>query len=118
MTTEPGSLTEYRNRYLDYLDGDRAAPPSMDSLNVVDRGRAYAWMRSLSACRASTPARFLRRSATCWFGAPQPDPLRAALAVILTHVVEACGKWPVLGHHSGRCCRRRFQESSVSGLNS
>lgn len=55
MTTQRTSLARYRNAYLDYLEGDRAAPPPVGTLNAVDQKRARAWVRSLDACRDVDP---------------------------------------------------------------
>ncbi len=55
MTTERNALAQYRNDYLDYLEGERDDQPSLDALDPSDQARASAWMDSLEAARGVDP---------------------------------------------------------------
>jgi hypothetical protein len=47
----------FMTKYLDYLDGERDGPPSLDQLNEVERRRVERWIKSLLSCRAYWKAR-------------------------------------------------------------
>lgn len=48
-------IDEFREQYLDYLEGFRETPPSMDALNDADRRTAKGWLQSLADARGVDP---------------------------------------------------------------
>lgn len=55
MNANDDQLRQFRDEYLDYLEGLRPSPPSLDRLSPPDRQRAEEWVRSLHAARGVDP---------------------------------------------------------------
>jgi DNA/RNA-binding domain of Phe-tRNA-synthetase-like protein len=53
MTNE--RIRRFRIEHLEYLEGDRADPPEVETLSEEDWPRARAWLKSLEAARGIDP---------------------------------------------------------------
>lgn len=70
---EPGNdaLDDFRQQHLDYMEGERPSPPSLDGLSEADRSTASGWLRSLDDARKARPLPMDPRCGQCdapaWF---------------------------------------------------
>ena len=55
MTTEHDKLRRFQEAYLDYLEGDRDAPPALDNLAGEQRRAAEAFIEAIKAARGIDP---------------------------------------------------------------
>ena len=55
MTTEHDELRMFQEAYLDYLEGDRDAPPTLDNLGGEERRAAEAFIEAIKAARGIDP---------------------------------------------------------------
>ena len=55
MTTEHDELRMFQQAYLDYLEGDRDAPPTVDNLGGEERRAAEAFIEAIKAARGIDP---------------------------------------------------------------
>lgn len=55
MSKEREPIKTFRQEYLDYVEGIRPTPPSLDSLSEGDRRIAVQWVDSLKAARGIDP---------------------------------------------------------------
>ena len=55
MSDRPTSLSEFRAAYLDYLEGERAEPPTTEGMPEAQRRTAEAFVESIEAARGIDP---------------------------------------------------------------
>ena len=55
MNSEPGNLSKFQDAYLDYLEGDRDAPPALEDLPENQRPAAKSFIDSITAARGVDP---------------------------------------------------------------
>ena len=55
MTTEHDELRMFQEAYLDYLEGDRDAPPTLDNLEGEERRSAESFIEAIKAARGIDP---------------------------------------------------------------
>ena len=55
MTTEHDEFAKFQEAYLDYLDGERDTPPTLDSLGDEQRRAAEAFIETIKAVRGIDP---------------------------------------------------------------
>ena len=55
MTTEHDELRMFQEAYLEYLEGDREAPPTLDNLAGEQRRAAEAFIETIKAARGIDP---------------------------------------------------------------
>ena len=55
MSSQPDAISKFRDEYLDFLEGHRDEPPTIDNLPAEERGAARAFVDSITAARGIDP---------------------------------------------------------------